>query len=162
MKNLVKILPEPSASKNSYSNGILRLIGINNASDVDGEVMLTSDCYREIFGKTKKTIGDSHKQLSIVKISANGKSIHRAYRGISATDFLKDYVALSPNSIMFLNDENGNEPCEVEVSKGSVFPFYWYHPDKAVRLSTKLGILSLMLGIISCIISLISLYICLI
>lgn len=106
--------------------------------------------------KQKKTADNSQKRLSIVKISANGIVIYRAYRGVSATDFLKDYVALTPNSIMLLNDKAGNEPKEVEVSKGCIFPFYWYHPDKAVRISFKLGLVSLLMGVISIVISIIS------
>jgi hypothetical protein len=154
---IVKILPDSSASKNYCANGVLRLVGINTASDVDGDVLMKSDGYNAVFKTTKKTADNSQKRLSIVKISANGKVIYRAYRGVSATDFLKDYVALTPNSIMLLNDKAGNEPKEVEVSKGCIFPFYWYHPDKAVRISFKLGLVSLLMGVISIVISIIGL-----
>lgn len=155
---IVKILPDSSAAKNYYADGVLHLARINNVSDVDGDVLMTSACYNDIFKTTKKTADNSLKRLSVVKISAKGHVIYRAYRGVSATDFLKDYVALSPNSIMQLNDKDGNEPLEVEVSKGCIIPFYWYHPDKAVRLSIKLGTLSLLLGIISIVVSIIGLF----
>lgn len=154
----IKILPDSSAAKNYCADGVLRLVGINNASDVDGEVLMTSNRFNEIFKTTKKTAGSSLKQLSVVKISANGQVIYRAYRGVSATDFLNNYVALSPNSIMLLNDKDGNEPQEVEVSEGCIFPFYWYHPDKAIRISTRLGLVSLLLGVLSFIIGCISLF----
>ena len=154
----IKILPDSSSAKNYCADGILRLVWINNASDVDGEVLMTSNGYNNIFKTTKKTAGSSLKQLSVVKISANGQVIYRAYRGISAPDFLNNYAALSPNSIMLLNDKDGNEPKEVEVSEGSIFPFYWYHPDKAIRISSRLGLLSLLLGVFSFILGCISVF----
>lgn len=156
-KNVAIVLPESSAAKNCFANGILRLIGINNASDVDGEVLMISNCYKDVFEKRKKNTNDSNKRLSIVKITANGKSIHRSYKCVSAAGFISDYVALSPNSIMLLNDKDGNEPKEAELCEGSWFPFYWYHPDKAVRLSFKLGLISLLMGFMSIVISIIGL-----
>lgn len=155
---IIKILPDSSAAKNYYADGVLHLARINNASDVDGDVLMTSACYNDIFKTTKKTADNSLKRLSVVKISANGQVIYRAFRGVSATDFISDYAALSPNSIMQLNDKDGKEPLEVEVSKGCIFPFYWFHPDKAIRISAKLGFLSLLLGVISFIVACISLY----
>lgn len=86
------------------------------------------------------------------------KTIYRAYRGVSATNFLKNYVALTPNSIIMLNDKEGNEPQNAIVSEGSIFPFYWYHPDKAIRISAKLGFLSLLIGFVSFVAACISLY----
>ena len=156
-KKVAKVLPNSSGEKNCFANRILRLIGINNASDVDGEVLMISNCYKDVFEKRKKNTDDSNKRLSIVKITANGKSIHRSYKCVSAKDFSGDYVALSPNSIMLLNDKDGIEPEEAELCEGSWFPFYWYHPDKAVRLSFKLGLISLLMGFISIVISIIGL-----
>lgn len=155
---LIKVLPESTGLKSTCANGVLRLVGINSASDVDGDVIMTNDCYNKIYNTTKKTASDSLKRLSVVKISANEKVIYRSYRGISASDFLSDYAALSPNSIRMLNDKDGNEPQDVQVSPGSIFPFYWYHPDKSVRLSAKLGLISLLLGVISIVVSCISLH----
>ena len=156
-KNVAKVLPNSSGEKNCFANDELRLIGINNASDVDGEVLMISNCYKDVFEKRKKNTNDSNKRLSIVKITANGKSIHRSYKCVSAAGFISDYVALSPNSIMLLNDKNGIEPKEAELCEGSWFPFYWYHPDKAVRLSFKLGLISLLMGFMSIVISIIGL-----
>ena len=156
-KKVAKVLPNSSGEKNCFANDELRLIGINNASDVDGEVLMISNCYKDVFEKRKKNTDDSKKRLSIVKITANGKSIHRSYKCVSAAGFISDYVALSPNSIMLLNDKDGKEPKEAELCEGSWFPFYWYHPDKAVRLSFKLGLTSLLMGFISIVISIIGL-----
>lgn len=158
MKRIIKILPDTTAAKNTCTGGVLRLIGISNPSDVDGEVLMHSSCYKEIFGVRKKNTGNSKKRLSIVKITANGKSIYRAYRSVSAVDFVNDCVGLSPNSILLLNDKNGNDPIQVELSKGHCFPYYWYHPDKAIRLSVKLGGISLLLGVISIAVSIVGLF----
>ena len=51
---IVKILPDSSASKNYCANGVLRLVGINTASDVDGDVLMKSDGYNAVFKTTKK------------------------------------------------------------------------------------------------------------
>lgn len=158
MKKVIKILPDITAQKNTLSNGVLRYIGINQASDVDGDVLMTNACYSEIFGTHKKSANNSDKRLSIVKISANGKSIHRSYRGVTVTGFNSSLVALSPNSIMLLHDSEGNQPQDVEVSKGCFVPFYWNHPDKSVRISVRMGLLSLVLGLISLVVSIMSLF----
>ncbi len=158
MKKVIKILPDSTAQNNTLSNGELRYIGINQTSDVDGDVLMTNACYSEIFGIHKKSAKNSAKRLSIVKISANGKSIHRSYRGVSVTGFNSSLVALSPNSIMLLHDSEGNQPQDVEVSKGCFAPFYWCHPDKSVRISVRMGLLSLVLGLISLIVSIMSLF----
>lgn len=156
MKKVIKILPAVSSVKNTYDDGVLRLVGISNASDVDGDVLIVSNCYNEVFKTCKKNASDSKKRLSIVKIAANGKSIYRTCRCVSATGFISDYVALSPNSIMLLNDKDGNGPKEVKLSEGGKLPFYLYHPDKAVRISFKLGLLSVLLGLVSIAISVLS------
>ena len=157
IKKVVTILPDSSASMNYFEGNVLRLISINSASDIDGEVLMTSHSFEDVFGTEKKTADNFLKQLPIVKICANGKKIHRAYRGVSVKGFNKELVALSPNSIMLLNDNNGVEPEKVELSEGSILPFYWYHPDKAIRLSFKIGLISLLMGIISIAISIIGL-----
>ncbi len=146
-KNIITILPAiPSESKNYYSNKIFHLNRITFSSEVDGDVILTSSSYQKIFGRKKKSSSNSRKRLSIVKISANGKSIHRAYRAESAGGFTENEVALSPNSIRLLSDKEGMEPTIAKISKGCRIPFYWFHPDKSIRISFKLGLLSVVLG----------------
>lgn len=53
VKKIIKVLPDSTGIKNNYTNGLLRIIGISNASDIDGDALMTSDCYYDIF-KTKK------------------------------------------------------------------------------------------------------------
>lgn len=147
-KNILRILPSTTGT-NSISGDVLYLKGISLPSEVDGDVYLTSHLYEEIFGKSKKSSSNCQKQLSIVKISANGQSIHRAYKSTSAANFTKNYAALTTKSISFLTDSNGHETQVVTLSKGSCFLFYWSHPDIAIRLSFKLGLLSVILGLLS-------------
>ena len=148
---VVRIKPSDS-NNNICENKILRISGISLPSEVDGDVFLTSTAYKDIFGKTRKSSSVSNKRLSVVKISANGRSIHRAYRSIPADNFTKNYVALTSKSIGML-DSNGIEPTEVHLTSGCRFLFYWNHPDLAICLSMKLGMLSLALALLSIVIS---------
>ena len=150
-KKVASILPL-NASGSSYLNGDnLYLNDISRVSDADEDVVLYSNVYEEIFGITRKLEKDTNKRLAIVKISANGKSIHRAFRSVAG--MTNDYAGLTANSLRLLNDSMGNDPKEVELSPGSRLPFYWYHPDKAIRISIKLGLLSVILGSLSIVIS---------
>ena len=80
---VVRIKPSDS-NKNICENKILRIAGINMPSEVDGDVFLMSTAYRNIFGRPRKDSSSSKKCLSVVKVSANGRSIYRAYRSIPA------------------------------------------------------------------------------
>jgi hypothetical protein len=151
MWEVARIKPSDS-NKNIYENKILRISGISMPSEVDGDVFLTSTAYKDIFGKTRKSSSVSNKRLSVVKISVNGRSIHRAYRSVPADNFTKNYVALTSKSIGMLVN-NGIEPTEVDLAPGCRFLFYWNHPDLAIRLSMKLGMLSIALALLSIVIS---------
>ena len=115
--------------------------------------MLENSVYKRIFGQKKKFSNDGKKKLSVVKISSGAKSIYREYRGISVKDFTSEFVALSSNSILLLNGNNGEEPQLVKLSPGNRLFFYWFHPDNAVRISIRLGLLSVILGLLSVILS---------
>ncbi len=148
---VVRIKPSDS-NKNICENKILRIAGINMPSEVDGDVFLMSTAYRNIFGRPRKDSSSSKKCLSVVKVSANGRSIYRAYRSIPAENFTKDYVALTSKSIGMLA-KDGIDPTEVLLTPGCRFLFYWNHPDLAIRLSIKLGMLSIALALLSIAIS---------
>ena len=100
--------------------------------------------YEKIFGKKKIKSSNSKKRLSIVKISYEGKSIHRAFLAVSAKDFDKDYVALTPNSIYELSSDTAIVPLsKLTVSKGCVWKYYWNNPNAAVRMSFRIGIIGI-------------------
>lgn len=153
-------------------NQNLYLTTIQQSSEVDGFVYLHTSLYLRIFDRAKKKSSDKRKRLSIVRITAdNGKKIYREFHGISIKDYNNHHIALTHNSLHLLNDTtDGNsviEPTVLTLSNGNRFPlyslpFYWNHPDKAIRVSFKLGALSFFLGIVSFLLGCLSLYITLI
>lgn len=147
---ILKVLPLINGNSSFVENDELRVSGIQQSCELDGFVLLQSSCYKRIFGTTKKVSPDKRKRTSIVKIKANnGKRIYREFRGDFTTKFTADMVALTPNSILLLNDDDGIMPTNLTLSKGRLWPFYWEHPDKAIRVSFKMGGLSITLGFIS-------------
>ena len=149
---------------------ILRLKGIKHNSELDGFVVLSDALsgvvneqiylHKEIFGKFKK---DYEKTVSIIKIKADtGKTIYREYQGKAVSGFNTDTVALSPNSIKLLsrynNDDTMTRPDSLTLSPGHKFPFYWSHPDKAIKISFRMGLLSIALSVISIITAIIGLF----
>lgn len=146
---LIKILPAGSASSNSLKDDVLRLTGISSPRELDDYVVLESHMYKEIFGEKKITAKGSHKRLSVVKICYDGQSIHRAYLSCSTEGFGKDFVALTPNSIYELS-KNAAIPLgtEVTLSRGCRLLFYFYHPNAAVRMSFRIGILGIIATIV--------------
>lgn len=156
--NVLVILPNKTTGS-SYIDAVNKkvfIVDLTNASDMDGIIVLHSSVFEEIFGITKKISSNYIKQLPIIKISENGKHIYRAYKAIPINGFTKDYAGLTSNSLCLLNDVNGNNPTTIELSPGRYFPFYWHHPDKSIRISFKLGLLSALLGLLSIIISIVS------
>lgn len=103
----------------SYVDGdIMYLKDITAVSEADGEAVFYSHVYEDIFGYTRKLSNNHMKRLSIVEISANGKSIHRAFKSESVKDISQSDIGLTTNSLRLLNDMDGNNPTEVEVSIG--------------------------------------------
>lgn len=153
-------------------NQDLRLTTIQYSSEVDGFVYLHTSLYRRIFDRARNKSSDKRKQLSIVQITAdNGKKIYREFHGISIKDYKKHHIALTHNSLNLLNettdDNRINEPTVLTLSNGNHFPFYslpfyWRHPDKAIRVSFKMGAISVFLGIVSFLLGCLSLYLTLI
>lgn len=154
---LVKILlPKPGSLGNEFRGGILRLSEITSFSEIDEYVVLQSKCYEDIFEKPLKDSSRFKKLISIIKISyidADGKkhSIHRAFRSAAAVDFDGNYAALSPSSMRLLCAEQGEK---VIMGKGSILPFFLFHPNRAVLSSTWVGLTGILLSIISIFISL--------
>ena len=160
-KTVLTVLPNKYGGNSWVFKAYNRLYlnDIYSMPEMDGYVVLQSSVFEEVFGMTKKLSSDFDKQLPIVKISENGKAIYRLYRSVGVNGFSKEFVGLTANSICLLCDINGENPKEVELSPGRYFPFYWHHPDKAIRISFKLGLLSVALGILSLVTSVVFLFI---
>ncbi len=147
---LLKILP---AAVTSHSNVVcmdaLRLTNISTPKELDEYVVLHSSMYEKIFKEKKKDVSPSKKQLSIVKVSYEGRCIHRAYLYIPASSFNQDHVALTPNSIYELGCVKKTPPLRnVVVSRGCRWMFYWRHPNAAVRMSFRIGLLGIFITIL--------------
>ena len=150
----------------------LLLQDIRHSSELDNFVVLSSKfsgdkenqiyLHEIIFGKKKK---DYKRTVSIVKIKAdNRKTIYREYQGRAVSGFEYDMVALSLNSIKLLShidDEDQMSPPKLlELSSANWIDrilFYFNHPDKAIMLSVRMGLLSIVLGVVSIIVSIIGL-----
>ena len=154
--NVKVILPTNKQGESYIDEDKMYLKDISNTSELDGDAVFQSSAYGDVFGNRRNRSTKSKKRLSVVKITANRKPIYRAFRAIPIKDNNKSIVGLSPNSLRMINDKNGVNPTEVMVEKGSPFFYYWSHPDKAIRISFKLGLISLLLGAISIIISIVS------
>ena len=149
-------------------NQDLRLRTIQQPNELDGFVYLHTTLYKKIFTKPKYKSSDKRKRMSIVKITAdNGQKIYREYYGISIKDFTQDHFAITQNTLYLLSSTNKDgavvEPKKLILSNGSRFPlyslpFYWHHPEKAIRVSYILGTISVFLGIVSLLLGCLSLY----
>lgn len=125
------------------------------SSNIDA-VILPPEDYRKIFGDRKASMPTSSKRLSVVKISFDGKSIHRRYLGEPNLKNCK-YASLNYSSLLELVNEKPSEVIghEVTLSKGSRLKYYWNNPANAIRMSTRLGVISLTMAIVSIVLSII-------
>ena len=147
---LVKILPAGNSNSNSFVNDTLCLTSISSSRELDEYVVLESHMYKEIFGEKKITAKSSRKRLSVVKISYEGRSIHRAFYSAPAKGFGKEHVALSTSSIYELS-QGKQIPllADVTLGKGCLWHYYWYNPNAAVRMSFRIGVFGIAFTIIT-------------
>jgi len=158
--NLKTIVPLKEGSQNSTcENGNVYYKGITFGSELDGAVLLHVSAYEMIFGKKRKNSGKGKKRLAVVKISCGKESIHREYKGILITGFSKNGIGLTYNSqrLLFSSSAQTNDKAqalkEITITPGHWIPFFWNHPDKAIMISTRLGIIGIALGVLSIILS---------
>ena len=141
-------------SSNAVQRGaVLQLPPGELPRDYDDVAFLNNRTYSEIFGEKRANSSKEKKLLSVVKITCDGKSIHRAYR--CSANMTKNTVALTQNSQRLLFGSLTNTD-DVTILKGSKFIYFWNHPFHATRISMRLGVYSVALAIVSIIISLIS------
>lgn len=157
IKTILKILAV-NGSNSVVTSNELHLTTIQHSSELDGYILLHSSCYKEIFGKTKTNSSDNSKRTSIVKIKASQKTIYREFKGFTLSGFDAGMVALSPNSLYLLDLSKPTNSSELKLSSGCALPFYWFHPDKSIRLSFKMGFLSIILGVISLVLGVLSVF----
>lgn len=141
-----------------YSPGIdvgKGVFGVEKSSmgDIDSKVIIHSSDYKKLFGVLKKDLPTVHKRLCVVKItSQNGNSIHREC--IAHPLNTERCAAVTWHSLSLLNLEDESMPI-VELTKGSLWSFYWHHPVHATRISTRLGALGIIVSILFSLLSII-------
>lgn len=154
---LITILPARTTPSKTFEEDVLRFPYILSPRELDEYVVLESSMYQKLFGRTKISSSKSKKRLSIVKVSYDGQSIHRAYLSASATGFQQKYVALTPNSIYELSDGKAVPAHSgVCISKGCWWHFYWEHPNAAVRMSFRVGVIGIIISVFLSLISILS------
>lgn len=133
---------------------ILKYIAKNGDSNTEKVVINDNEYIRDfadaVFIENYLKKGFKHKIVKITN-NSNRKSIYRkpsAGRGLSKED-----IALSYESINQLEAEIGKVDLTISTCCFSRFKFYWNNPYYAIRISMKLGLLSILLGIISLIIA---------
>lgn len=160
-KKLLRIIKSPDVKNHCRPDkGDIQVGSVDYITEMDDCIVMESSAYAQIFGKPRQRDCDCRKRLAVVKVSCNGKSIHRAFRAEPAQGFTNNYVALTSNSIRLLSDRDfdlagKDKDLVVDISKGSSFLYYWNHPFHATRISMRLGFPSLIIGIVSLILGLI-------
>lgn len=117
-------------------------------SDFDGYALMTTDSHEKVFGyKLSDTL--KWKGESLLKITANGRTIYRRYKAEQIKG-ATNYVALSYRSLGVLGVKENDE---VYVQKTYWLPYLWNYYDTNVRYTFRctmvLGILSFLLGVVS-------------
>ena len=114
-------------------------------------VFLAPSDFKNIFGDTDRN--RKNKDLSIVKITnpRNKKCVYRLFRKSNEIRGFIEYAGVSFTAINKITDsEEEFETLDtVLLSKGHWIPFYWFHPNHATRIATRMGAISLGLGGVS-------------
>lgn len=111
--------------------------------------------------KSDRTDEIKRKDICLIKVKETGKSLIREIRGI---DNKKGLIQLDFESRNELGIKEGNKyNFEIKKIKNYDFintiKFYWKHPERGIRLSIMLGVISLILGIIAAIVGIIAVYV---
>lgn len=136
---------------------------LNDSIPENIDTVILAGCdFKEIFKTTKAESPICIKRLPVVKITFNGKSIHRRFYGnnnlgkkISDEEYVGEYAALNYSSLYELVDESLDEikGKTVQISKGRRLPYYWNHPFHATRISFRLGLISIVFAVVSLLLS---------
>lgn len=145
-------------SGKSHSTNDSNFIVLNEYDDLDSfhdKVVLYSSWYHKIFKIYFSECGNTPWKRGIVKIKSGSdpkkmRTIYRMFQGSNLKGVEKNIIGLTGTSMNIL--DNPKEVLENNLSKGSKFCFYWQHPQHYVRVSFKLGVVSVLLTIVSLVI----------
>lgn len=117
-------------------------------------VFLHGSDFEKIFGKRNPDYGT---KLAVVKITntRTKKSIHRLFRTSCNIHGIRNYVALSYNSLLGLSNDSQSLKSmdELELAEGSWLIYYWNHPINATKVALRVGVYSIIISIIGIFIS---------
>ena len=120
-------------------------------NDFDGYALMTSTSHEKVFGY-KLSDTPKWKGESLLKITANGRSIYRKYKGKQISGIALSYRSLGMLGFKKEDFRKGNFK-EVYVQKTYWLPYLWNYYDTNVRYTFRctmvLGILSFLLGVLS-------------
>lgn len=136
---------------------------LNDSMPENIDTIILAGCdFEAIFKTTKAKSSIWIKRLPVVKISFNGRTIHRRFYGNNDLGE-KDkngkstgkYAALNYSSLYELVDDKPDtiKGHTVQISKGRRLPYYWYHPFHATRISFRLGFISIVFAAVSLLLS---------
>lgn len=154
MKNSIKIKGfdiKVLVSKNPGSDE--KLIEVRD--DIDNyhdKVVLYSDNYGGLFNENLKDVNFLPWKRKIVKIKRGNIVIHRMFRGHGNYSVNKNEIGLTYSSIDVLKkygEKEIGDDAELILSKGSKLCYYWNNPNHNVRVTYKLGLISLLLGLLA-------------
>lgn len=130
----------------------VRDVNMPEGIESNDKVSLHSSYYNKIFGKKFHSDGYLPWKRGIVKIIFGTRIINRMFWG---ENIKGDEIGLSNQSKILLELTNETDEYEFTLCKGSKFFFYWQHPLHYVRVSFKLGMLSVILGVIGVVLTIV-------
>lgn len=116
--------------------------------------------YKEIFGTTLKG-SDRRKRFIKITNTKTKKSVYRIFKGVPSVVKSEDTIYLDSDGYHVLTDTaESTEPVqnsvELSIKKTNWLAYYWNTSNTMVRITFKIGAVSLALGIISLILSVVS------
>lgn len=136
---------------------IYRYVGINSdhPEPAADQIGLNNHQYYVVFGETLGKVHKTGRQRGIVRIerkTSHGVRVeYRRYRGmhIKGNEAHLDIATAASLSDSESELQNGFEINLTSAGWSGRVHYYWSHPDDSLRVSYRLGLLSLVLGLIS-------------
>ncbi len=121
---------------------------------------MSSAMYERIFQKKLKTSKRIPWKRRVVKIySPESKlAIYRIWKGARVFAKSKDIVYVDRDACFMLSDTPDDSKVALVLSPSFKVFFYWYHQDPVIRVSFKLGFVSVLIGAVALGIALFTLY----
>lgn len=120
---------------------------------------MSSDMYEKIFHMKLKAIKRIPWKRRVVKIySTETKvAIYRIWKGSRKFAKSKDIVYVDRDACFMLTESPDDSKVELVLSPSFKVFFYWCHHDPVIRVSFKLGFVSVLIGAVALVIALICL-----